>query len=190
MPWLKACQVPHLLINRLSSPKYRREQHIQSCSYGHRYRWWSTSTSEEARVDKPDLQATQVKELSPHLFEIESLKEQHIAQISKLKDEHEAKIEMLKAEDQEIQHMEEVNELNEKHQVEIKSLKQENEELKHIAQAQKTETRTQEHLVQVGAAVRRRWFELAKNSLVPASLWLLSLSKEKEQSPEETFVLT
>ncbi|KAG4423230.1 hypothetical protein IFR04_003596 [Cadophora malorum] len=85
---------------------------------------------------------------------------------------------MLKAEDQEIQHMEEVNELNEKHQVEIKSLKQENEELKHIAQAQKTEIRTQEHLVQVGAAVRLQAAEGTVGNLDPYSKYKDSYFKD------------
>lgn len=120
--------------------------------------------AKKAKVDKSELQARQAKGVSPYLVEIARLKEQHVAEIKKLKEGYKAEIRKLKDEDIQLQDMEEINELNEKHQAEIKSLKQEHEELKQIIQAQKTEIRIQEHLVQVGAAVRGRWFELAKSS--------------------------
>ncbi|PVH78795.1 hypothetical protein DL98DRAFT_236039 [Cadophora sp. DSE1049] len=118
----------------------------------------------KTKVDKLELQARQVKAVSPYLVEIERLKGQHITEVKKLKEEYKAEVEKFKDEDEELQHIQAVNKLKEEHQAEIERLKQQTEELKHTIEAQKSEIRIQEHLVQVGAAVRGRWFELAKGS--------------------------
>ncbi|KAK0100355.1 hypothetical protein ONS95_008308 [Cadophora gregata] len=120
--------------------------------------------AKKVKVGKSEIKARNGTSVSPYLAEIEILKGQHIAEIKKLKEEYKTEIESLKSEDQDLRQVKAVNKLEEEHQAEIEKLKQQNEELKHTVEAQKSRIRVQEHLVQVGAAVRGRWFELAKRN--------------------------